>query len=463
MSQQVCELTNIGVYMTTQLPPSTLPGEESLLGLLLMNSDSLVAVLEELDTSDFYSPAHQKIYEAIKRLHKKNKPVDLDLVTLALEELNYLTSVGGKPKLADLVVKGYMCYNPLEIAFVIKHNSIKRKLLSITHELAGELYDPTTDALDLIQEYTKFFLELGDRLRPTTGGLRDIASIMPDVLDDIDKLNSEEDVTSLKTGLYDLDNLTDGFPRSTLTLISARAGMGKTTTSIQIAMNLAKQNRNVCYFSIEMSAVQLVKKIMANTIAGNDPRPKLSASSLSRVQGLRDTRDLEIFISAIPGATKLSLFIDDYAKTTVSHIRNELTKLVQRGVKPDAVFIDYIGIMKGESKNQNRVIELDNILRELSVIAKEFDVAVVGLAQINREVESQSNKRPGLKDIRESGGYEQEAALVIALYNADYYKPEDAPPTGILEMIVLKNRFGPPGTVKVGFEPQYNRLLNLTL
>jgi replicative DNA helicase len=451
--------------MTTQgqLPPNSLSGEEGLLGLLLMNSDNLLAIIQELNVSDFYSPAHQKIYAAIKRLHQENKPVDLMTVTLALETVNHLTSVGGKPKLASLVEQGYMCYNPLEVAYVIKHNSIKRKLLSATHGLAGELYDPTTNALDLIQEYTKFFLELGDRLRPTANGLRDIETIMPDVLDDIEKLNSEEDIASLKTGLYDLDKLTGGLPGSTLTLVLGRTGMGKTTTSVQMAINLAEQGKNVCYFSIEMSAVQLVKKIMARTIAGNDPRPKLSASSLFRSQGLKDARDLEIFISAIPDATKLSLLIDDYAKTTVSHVRNELTKLVQRGLKPDAVFIDYIGIMKGESKNQNRVLELDNTLRELNVIAKEFDVAVVGLAQINRAVESQSDKRPGLKDIRESGGYEQEAALAIGLYNADYYKSEDSPDTGILEMIVLKNRFGPTGTVKVGFQPQYNRLLNLGL
>ena len=451
--------------MTTQgkLPPNSISGEESLLGLLLMNSDHLLDILQELDVSDFYSPAHQKIFDAIKQLHKKDKPVDLITVTLALEEINHLTSVGGKPKLADLVEKGYMCYNPMEVVIVIKHNSIKRKLLSATHELAGQLYDPTTDALDLIQEYTEIFLEFGDRLRPTTSGLRDIASIMPAVLDDIEKLNNEEDAISLSTGLYDLDKLTDGFLKGALTVIAGRAGMGKTTTALQLAINLARQNKNVCYFSLEMTEVQLVKKIMARTIAGDDPRPKLSASSLFRSKGLKDARDLETFVAAIPDATKLTLLIDDYSSTTVSHIRNELTKLIQRGCKPDVVFVDYIGIMNGESKSQNRVIELDNTLKELRVIAKDFDLAVIGLAQINRAVESQSDKRPALKDIRESGGYEQEAALVLGLYNADYYKPKDTPNLGVLELIVLKNRFGETGTVKVGFEPQYNRLLNLAL
>lgn len=451
--------------MTTQgmLPPNSLSGEEGLLGLLLMNSNNLVEILQELDVSDFYSPAHQKIFEAIKQLNRKNKPVDLITVTLALEELNQLTSVGGKPKLANLVEQGYMCYNPMEVVFAIKHNSIKRKILSITHEIAGQLYTPSTDALEIIQEYTEILLALGDRLRPTTSGLRDIETIMPDVLDDIEKLNSEEDAVSLNTGLYDLDKMTGGFPRASLSVIAGRASMGKTTTAVQLAINLAQNNKMVCYFSLEMTGVQLVKKIMARIIARNDSHPKLSASNLFRSKGLQNEQDLGIFISAIPDATKLSLLIDDYSSTTVSHIRNKLTKLIQRGHKPDAVFVDYIGIMNSESKSLNRVIELDNILKELRVIAQDFDVAVIGLAQINRGVESQSDKRPALKDIRESGGYEQEAALVLGLYNPDYYNPKDAPKMGILEIIILKNRFGEPGTVRVGFEPQYNRLRNLTM
>lgn len=452
--------------MTTQgkLPPNSLSGEESLLGLLLMNSDNLTTIAEELAVSDFYSPAHQKIFEAIKRLYKKNKPVDLITVTLALEEANQLTSVGGKPKLADLVERGYMCYNPLEVVLIIKHSSIKRKLLSATHEMAGQLYDPSTDALDIIQEYTEILLGLGDRLRCTSSGLQDISEIIPDVLTDIEQLNSEEDFTTLKTGLYDLDKLSDGFPRGALTVIAARAGMGKTTTALQLALNVARQGKKVCYFSLEMTRVQLVKKIIARTIAGDDPHPRVSASNLFRSKGLQDAQDMEIFVKAIPDAMELSIKIDDYSSTNTSHIRNELTKLIQKGTKPDAVFVDYIGIMSGETtKNQNRVIELDNTLKELRVIAKDFDVAIIGLAQINRGVESQSDKRPGLKDIRESGGYEQEAALVLGLYNADYYKPKDSPSMGVLEIILLKNRFGGTGTVKVGFEPQYNRLFNLAL
>jgi replicative DNA helicase len=465
LSKQVCELTNKGVCMTTQgkLPPNSLSGEESLLGLLLMNSDNLLEILQELDVSDFYSPAHQKIFEAIKQLHRKNKPVDLITVTLALEDVNHLTSVGGRPKLADLIEKGYMCYNPMEVVNVIKHNSIKRKILSITHEIAGQLYDPSTEALEIIQEYTEILLGLGDRLRPTTNGLRDIQTIMPNVLDDIEKLNSEEDTVSLNTGLYDLDKLTGGFPRGSFSAIVARAGMGKTTTAVQIAMNLAQQGKKVCYFSLEMTEVQLVKKIMARIIAKEDPHPKLNASNLFRSQGLKDVRDLELFISAIPAASELSFLIDEYSSTTVDHIRNELTKQVQKGQKPDVVFVDYVGIMDIESKYRNRVLELDHTLKQLRAIAKDFDVALIGLEQINRGVESQSDKRPAMKDIRGTGGYEQEAALILGLYNPDYYKPEEAPPMGILEIIVLKSRFGKPGTVKVGFEPQYNRLRNLAL
>jgi replicative DNA helicase len=449
------------MYSAERLPPNSLSGEESLLGLLLMNSESLPIIVQSLEVSDFYSPAHQKIYAEIKKLNKKNKPVDLVTVTLALETSQQLTNIGGKPKLADLVQKGYMCYNPEEVITIIKHNSVKRKLLSATHDIAGQLYDPSTDVLELIQEYSEILLGFSDMLRTNTGGLKDIADIMPDVITDIELLNSEEDTSTLATGLYDLDKLTGGIPRGAITVIAGRAGMGKTTVSLELTMNLAKKNKKVAYFSLEMTNVQIAKKIIARTIAGDQQYPKISATNLFRSGGLKGLQELELFTAAIPETTDLSIWIDDYSSASASYIRNELTKLIQKGDKPDTVVVDYVGLMGSEAKNQTRVLELDTTLKELRAIAKDFDVAMICLAQINRTVESQADKRPALKDIRESGGYEQEAALVLGLYNPDKYKNEGAQNAGVLEILVLKNRFGDTGKVKVGFEPQYNRLLNL--
>lgn len=354
-----------------------------------------------------------------------------------------------------------MCYNPEEVITIIKHNSVKRKLLSATHDIAGQLYDPSTDVLELIQEYSEILLGFSDMLRTNTGGLKDIADIMPDVITDIELLNSEEDTSTLATGLYDLDKLTGGIPRGAITVIAGRAGMGKTTVSLELTMNLAKKNKKVAYFSLEMTNVQIAKKIIARTIAGDQQYPKISATNLFRSGGLKGLQELELFTAAIPETTDLSIWIDDYSSASASYIRNELTKLIQKGDKPDTVVVDYVGLMGSEAKNQTRVLELDTTLKELRAIAKDFDVAMICLAQINRTVESQADKRPALKDIRESGGYEQEAALVLGLYNPDKYKNEGAQNAGVLEILVLKNRFGDTGKVKVGFEPQYNRLLNL--
>ena len=389
------------MYTAERVPPNSMSGEESLLGLLLMNSESLPDILQALDVSDFYSPAHQKIYGEIKKLNKKNKPVDLITVTLALETSQQLTNIGGKPKLADLVQKGYMCYNPEEVVTIIKHNSVKRKLLSATHDIAGQLYNPSTDVLELIQEYSEILLGFSDMLRTNTGGLRDIADIMPEVITDIELLNSEDDTSTLGTGLYDLDKLTGGIPRGAITVVAGRAGMGKTTVSLELTMNLAKNNKKVAYFSLEMTNVQIAKKIIARTIAGDDQHPKISATNLFRSGGLKGLQELEIFTAAIPGAMDLSIWIDDYSSASASYIRNELTKLIQKGDKPDTVVVDYVGLMGSEGKNQTRVLELDTTLKELRAIAKDFDVAMICLAQINRGVESQSDKRPGLKDIRE--------------------------------------------------------------
>jgi replicative DNA helicase len=443
-----------------RLPPNSISGEESLLGVLLMDSPALAEVVQALEPSDFYVPSHQKVYSAIADLHKKNKPVDLITVTLALEETNLLNAVGGKSKLTDLVERGYMAYNPLEIVVIIKNHSTKRRLISVCNELINQLYDPEYSALELIQEYTEAFLSLGDRLRDSNSGLELIDGVMPLVNAEIERLNSEEDNSTLNTDVYDLDKLTGGFPRGGLSVIAGRASSGKTTVSLALALNLADQGKRVGYFSIEMTKVQIGQKILSRYIAGNVPssQVEIKLENLCRSKGLLNIKDLSPYVDGMQKASELDFWIDDSSKVTVSHIRTEITKLVQQNKKPDIVFVDYVGIMHIEGRNQTRVLELDGVLKELRAIAKDFDIAIVGLQQISRGVDSQQDKRPGLKDIRESGGFEQEAALVLGLYNPKVYK-NDADP--VLEILVLKNRFGSPGTVTVGFEPHHNRLLSL--
>lgn len=180
-----------------------------------------------------------------------------------------------------------------------------------------------------------------------------------------------------------------------------------------------------------------------------------------RSKGLRDgkeLKDLSDLMVAMEDCSSFDFWLDDNSSSNLSHIRSEITKLIQKKGKPDIVFIDYVGLMGANDKFQNRVLELDNTLKGLRAIAKDFDIAIVGLAQINRGVENRQDKRPGLADIRESGGYEQEAALVLGLYNPKLY---DAKAEDVLEILVLKNRFGARGSVMVGFEPQFNRLYNL--
>ena len=443
-----------------KIPPSSLSGEESLLGVMIMGSLYLPEIIQSLESSDFYAPSHQKIFGAISELHRKNKPVDLVTVTLALEESSLLNSVGGKSKLSDLVERGYMCYNPTEIVVIIKNYSIKRRLISCAYELIGDLYNPDYTALELIQSYTEDFLALADRLRDSNGGLKPIGEVMALVDADVNRLNTEEDTSTLNTGIYDLDKLTGGLPNASLSVFAGRASAGKTTASLVVAMNLADQGKRVCYFSIEMSKVQLGAKILSRYIAGNLPTAQIEIQlqNLCRHKGLMNVKDLAPYADGLAKACYIDFWIDDSSKVTTSHIRTEITKLVQQNKKPDVVFVDYVGIMTIEGRHQTRVLELDTVLKELIAIAKDFDIAVVGLQQISRGVDSQQDKRPGLKDLRESGAFEQEAALVLALYNPKVYNSEAE---DILELLVLKNRFGRPGKVTVGFEPQHTRILSL--
>ena len=444
-----------------RVPPNSMSGEESLLGVLLMDSPALPEVVQSLEPSDFYVPSHQKIFNAIADLHKKNKPVDLITVTLALEEANLLSAVGGKSKLSDLVARGYMAYNPTEIVFVIKNHSTKRRLISSCHELVSKLYDPEYTALELIQEYTEDFLAIGDRLRDNNSGLKPINEVMPLVDAEVERLNKPgEDETTLTTGVYDLDKLIGGFPVGDLSIIAGRPSSGKTTATLALAANLADQGKKVCYFSIEMTSVKLGIKLLSRYIAGNLPSSKIEIKleNLCRSKGMQHVKDLAPYGHGLEKASNLDFWIDDSSKITAGHIRTEITKLVQQNKKPDIVFIDYVGIMHIDGKKNNRVLELDGLLIELHSIAKNFNIAVVGLQQISRGVDARQDKRPTMSDVRESGAFEQQAAVLMALYNPKVYNSNA---DNVLEFGVLKNRYGETGTVTVGFEGGIPRLISL--
>jgi replicative DNA helicase len=450
--------------MSTTLNFASIYEVEDKIIYAFMNFPATHGWIDRIEIIDFIQPSRQVVFAAIKRLKKENKSIEIATLGIDLLNHNVMDKVGGTATLAYLAGDIFV---PIaektieDLFYLLKGNSARRKVISLCQEYADDAANPLNDPFLIIQDAVEGFLQLADILKNTAKGLQPVKDVVVETWDDIEKLNADEDTTCVHTGLCDLDNLTGGFQKGTLTVIAARANAGKSTVAIELAINAAKSGNKVAYFSLEMTNVQVCKKILGRCMAPNRVIPSINISDLFRSKGLRDgqnLKDLSELTKAMEDCSNFDFWLDDESSSNLSYIRTEITKLTQKEGKPDIVFIDYIGLMGANDKFQNRVLELDNTLKGLRAIAKDFDIAIVGLAQINRGVEARQDKRPGLADIRESGGYEQEAALVLGLYNPKLY---DAKAENILEILVLKNRFGARGSVTVGFEPQYNRMYNL--
>lgn len=440
--------------MTSYTPPHNIDAEEIVLGTILLRGAEFLAIASQyLTADDFYYPKHKKIYAACIELENESKAIDLTTALLKLQHFGDDFQV----KLADLVGRLHIAYNFEACCEEVREKSNRRKLMGILLEAQESVLDPSCNYNSIIQETLEIILDLSKQ-DSKGNGLRNLEEVIPETVNDIEALNTEDNDLCLNTDMLDLDNLTGGLQKGMLTVLAGRAGSGKSTVALEMAMNLAKAGKRIAIFSLEMSAVQIGKKIIVRLNRDINPNVKITVSSLMRSRGLSHIKDFDWLASTVEPAMELDIWIDDNSSASVGYIRREIANLAAEGKMPDVVIVDYVGLMGNDNKHSNRVLELDATLKALRAMAKDLNIAMLGLAQINRAVESRQDKRPGLADIRESGGYEQEAALVIGIFNPRMYK-EDA--DKILELIVLKNRFGATGKAIMGFEPECNRLYNL--
>lgn len=439
-----------------KLPPHNSQAEEIVLAAVLQDPKCFVLAKTTLDPGDFYYPTHRQIFAAAIALDKKNQPVDMTTVWIALSNSNQEEI---KHKLGSILAQLFYGYNVEACCHEIKRNSIKRRFLSVLHEAITSVYDPESDIESILQETAEISLELSGKLQANhSEGLRLVNDILPEAITFLEQLNEEEDTCTLSTGIYDYDNLTGGVPKGGITILAGRPGAGKSTVAIEWLLNMARSQKSVALFSLEMSDIQVVLKLLARCNIEINPKTQIKASQLLRSRGLKNISDMSWLASSSEALSDLNFWIDPFSNPTVEYVRNKLTKLASLNQLPEVVAIDYIGLMASKQKYGNRVLELDNTVKELRVMAKDFNIALVLLAQVNRASEARGDKRPVLADLRESGGLEQEATQVVIIYNPLLHNPDA---DKVLELHVLKNRYGPTGKVTVGFEPQYGRLLNL--
>ncbi len=432
-----------------RLPPQNVEAEEAILGGILLDPEALGRIADLLRSEAFYISSHREVYRAMMALQAQGMPTDLMSVTTWLKDRNLLDKVGGQSKLVQLVDRTVSAVNIDQYAALVMEKYMRRKLIQTGGEISELGHDTSTDLPNVLDRAEqKLFGITQDRPQQ---GLMATADILTATFSDIESRSLGMVLPGLSCGYYDLDAMTQGFQRSDLVIVAARPAMGKTSFTLNIARNIAAFHKlPVAVFSLEMSKEQLVQRLLSSEVRIESGR--LRAGRISQ-------QEWEPLGHAISTLSQVPVFIDDTPNITVNEIRSKARRLqAEQGGALGMIMIDYLQLMEGSS--DNRVQELSKITRSLKGLARELNVPVIALSQLSRGVESRTNKRPMMSDLRESGSIEQDADLVMMLYRDEYYNP-DTPDRGIAEVIICKHRNGPTGSVKLLFEAQFTQFKNL--
>ena len=447
------------VSMPNRLPPQAIEAEEVVLGGILFDPEAIARVIKILQPEDFYVGSHKNIYQAAVRLHQSQQPTDLLFVTSWLESHGLLHNVGGRNKLASLLNSCVSAVNIDALAELIREKAQLRAVIQTALQMAREAMDaPLTEttATSVIEMGQQKLLELRQLTVPCQMKL--MADIIPDVYAEIEASNNGEDAieVNVPTGFYDLDSVIGGMPFGALTVVGGRGGIGKSTWALDIGIRAAASGLTTAYFALEMSASQMVKKTLSRLAA-----PHVPADLLFKRNALRESHWNPLAQACAEGMA-LPFWLNDNPVITTSQIKGDLQDIQARCGSVSLVIVDYVQLIEPmrRERGENRVQEIDSILKQLRAIAKQFNCAVLGLAQLKREVDSRSEKRPTKADFRESGGFEQEAAVMLGLYREDYYDKQTTQ-KGIFEVSVLKSRFSSETTVNLLFDERFGQFKNL--
>jgi len=443
-----------------KIPPQAIELEEAVLGAVMLEKDKLAEVLEIIQSEDcFYVDAHQKIYASIRRLFDKGSPVDLLTVTEELRKSNELELVGGAYFITRLTMSVVSSAHVEAHARIVMEKFIQRELIRISGNVISEAYEDSTDVFDLLDKAESGLYEITDKhLRKNFKSLREV--MVQTVQEIEDAKNKQEDVTGVPTGYKMLDRLTSGWQKNALIIVAARPAVGKTAFCLNLAMNAAMASPKpypVAFFSLEMGAGELVKRMLSATTDVS-----MDAITKGRMQEHE-------FIQMTQRMNKLataSLFLDDQAALNVFELRAKARRLKQKH-DIQMIIIDYLQLMQADiNKGGNREQEISKISRDLKSLAKELSIPIIALSQLNRSVESRKeNKVPQLSDLRESGAIEQDADMVMFLYRPEYYGINNDEMGQSIEgethIHIAKNRSGTTDTIKLRFIKEYQKFVDL--
>lgn len=435
-----------------KMPPHSIDAEQAVLGGLMLDNAAWDHIADRLNEKHFYRRDHQLIFRAMAKLVEEGQPLDVITVSEALQKIDEQSDVGGLAYLGELAKNTPSAANIVAYADIVYERAVLRELISVGTQITESAFDPQGRAsVEILDEAEKKVFDIAER-GARGSGPEGIRSIVARAIDNIEKrFQDNTHITGISTGFADLDRITTGLQPGDLVIIAGRPSMGKTILGMNVAEHAAiRSQKSVLVFSMEMPGESLVMRMLASL--GRIDQNKLRTGKLIE----DDWSRLTSAVSLLSGA---KLYIDETPALTPMELRARARRVAREKDQLGLIVVDYLQLMRGQSQSENRTAEISEISRSLKTLAKELNVPVIALSQLNRSLEQRPNKRPVMSDIRESGAVEQDADLIVFIYRDEVYH-DDSPDKGTAEIIIGKQRNGPIGTVRLTFLGQFARFEN---
>ena len=456
MAQPVPQTGSDSQLLNLKVPPHSIDAEQSVLGGLLIDNGAFDKIGDVVTDGDFYRDDHRRIFRHVSRLIERGKPADVVTVDEAIKVSEDKDKTGGITYLAALAGNTPSAHNVRRYAEIVRECAVLRKLIEVSAEIADSALNRMgKDVGQLLDEAESKVFQIAEAGARTRQGFMEIQPLLTQVMERIDLLyhkDNPSDITGIPTGYRDLDRETSGLQPGDLIIIAGRPSMGKTALALNMAEHAAVENKlPVAIFSMEMSGSQLAMRMLGSI--GRLDQHKLRTGRLS-------DDDWNRLTNAVGKLHDAPILVDESGALNALELRARARRLHRQYGKLGLIVVDYLQLMQASSEGENRATEISEISRSLKSLAKELKVPVVALSQLSRAVEQRTGpKRPIMSDLRESGAIEQDADLILAIYREEVYTP-DTPEKGVAEIIILKQRNGPIGTVKLTFLGEYTRFEN---
>ena len=436
----------------TRVPPHNSDAEASLLGAMLLSRDAIGPAVETLSADQFYIPSHGYIFDAIASLYGAGEPADPVTVAEELTRSGLLDQVGGPQRLLELQTGTPASSNASRYARIVEEHALLRRLIGVAGDIVELGYSHPEDVVKTVDEAEAMMFQIAERR--VVDSTKPIRELLDANLDRLEELYEQGNaITGLPTGYVDFDELLSGLQPSNLVIVGARPSMGKTAFGLGMAASAALEaQRPVLFFSLEMGHLELTQRLLCSDARVDSQR--MRNGNLSEDDWPKITR-------AVGKLGEAPIWIDDNPNLTVMEIRAKARRLKSRLGDLGLIVVDYLQLMSGRGNAENRQVEVSEMSRGLKILARELETPIVALSQLSRGLESRTDKRPMLADLRESGSIEQDADVVAFIYRDEVYNPE-SPDIGSAEIIVAKHRNGPTGTVRLAWLSNYTRFANMS-